>query len=70
MVELFSEIPQEVKDAAKFWVDMALRQNNPIDGVKMISEFINSCNNKEEKEFVDFYFNMRMEQLRNESNLN
>lgn len=70
MIELFSEIPQQIKDAAKFWVDMALQQKNPIDGVKMISEFIKTCSNEEEREFIDFYFNMRMEQLRNESNSN
>ena len=34
----------------------------------MVSDFANSCINEEDKEFVDFYFKLRLEQLKNESN--
>ena len=68
MVELFSDIPQEVRDRAKFWVDMSLRQNTLIQAAKMIREYMNSCVNEEEADYVDFYFNVRMEELLNASN--
>lgn len=68
MVELFSDIPQEVRDRAKFWVDMSLRQSTLIQAAKMIREYINSCVNEEEADYADFYFNVRMEELLNASN--
>ena len=68
MVELFSDIPQEVRDRAKFWVDMSLRQSTLIQAAKMIREYINSCANEEEADYADFYFNVRMEELLNASN--
>jgi hypothetical protein len=33
-----------------------------------MESYIASCENEEEKEFIRFYFNMRMEQLLNEGN--
>ena len=68
MKELFTDVPEIVRAQARFWVEMGLRQRNPLDGLKMISEYANSCSNEEEKAFVDFYFHMRMEQLKNENN--
>lgn len=68
MVELFSDIPQEARDRAKFWVDMSLRQSTLIQAAKMIREYINSCVNEEEADYADFYFNVRMEELLNASN--
>ena len=67
MVEIFADIPEHIKELAKNWVDLALRQKSPIDAIKMITEFANSCNTEEEKEFIDFYFRLRLEQLQNES---
>lgn len=67
MNEIFADIPQYVKDNVKFWTDMALRQRNPWSAVQIINEYIDSCINEEEKEFSRFYFKMRLEQLRNES---
>jgi len=70
MTELFTEIPEEVKTNAKFIFDLAMIQPSLLDAVKMLDSYTNSCINQEEKEFCDFYFNMRMEQLKNESNPN
>jgi hypothetical protein len=70
MTELFANIPDHIKQQAKAWVDLALHQINLFDGAKMIKEYHDSCFTEEEKEFVDFYFRMRMEQLKNESNSN
>ena len=68
MIELFPNVPGYVREQAKFWVDFALKQKNPFEGAKMVSNFANSCQTEEDKEFVNFYFNLRLEQIRNESN--
>lgn len=65
MIELFADIPQEVRDRAKFWIDMSLRQHTLSQAAKMIREYINSCTNEEEADFVEFYFHTRMEELLN-----
>ena len=68
MNEIFTEIPAFVKKQAKMVFDLAMLQPSFIDAVHMLDNYTNSCVNPEEKEFCDFYFNMRMEQLKNESN--
>ena len=68
MVEIFYDIPPHIKELAKNWVDLALRQTNPFEAVKMISNFANSCSTEEERDFVDFYFKLRLERLLNEHN--
>ena len=68
MVEIFYNIPPHIKELAKNWVDLALRQTNPFEAVKMISNFANSCSTEEERDFVDFYFKLRLERLLNEHN--
>lgn len=65
MVELFADIPEYVKVQSKFWVDLALSQNDPLTAIQMIESYRSSCLNEKEKEFVDFYFNMRVENLTN-----
>ena len=65
MVELFADIPEYVKVQSKFWVDLALSQNDPLAAIQMMESYRNSCLNEREKEFVDFYFNMRVEDLTN-----
>lgn len=70
MVEIFYDIPPHIKELAKNWVDLALRQTNPFDAVKMISNFADSCSTEEERDFVDFYFKLRLEQLKNEDDSN
>lgn len=68
MIEIFPNVSEQTRQFAKYWVDLALKQPKPIDGLKMVSDFSDSCFTEEEKNFVDFYFYMRMEQLKNESN--
>jgi hypothetical protein len=46
--------------------EMALRQKNILSTIKVLNEYTETCSSEEEKEFVEFYFNMRMEQLLNE----
>ena len=68
MTELFANIPQEVRDRAKFWVDMSLHQKTLPQAARMIREYINSCVDEEEADFIEFYFHARMEELLNASN--
>lgn len=68
MQEIFKQIPDRIKEQAKYWVDLALKQKNPYDAAAMVAEYANSCFNEEEKDFVDFYFNLRLEELLNENN--
>lgn len=67
MIEIYADIPQKTRDQAKFWVDMALRQKDLFEGIRMVSEYARSCESEEEKEFVDFYFKLRLEALKNGS---
>ena len=64
MVELFANVPKKVKDETKFWVDIAMLNPNPQEGAKEILAYQNTLKTEEEKDFVDFYFNMRMLQER------
>lgn len=64
-IELFTDIPEHIKFLAKFWVDLALQQTNALAAIQMIEDYRNSCLNEKEKEFVDFYFKMRIEDLKN-----
>ena len=66
MVELFADVSKQVKDRAKFWVDIALLNPNPMERAQEILNFRNSLEREDEKEFVDFYVNLRALQARNE----
>lgn len=68
MIEIFANIPEEVKEQTKLVVNFIFSQLNPEQGLKFIESYISSCQDEEEKSFVRFYFNMRMEQLSNENN--
>lgn len=66
MVELFADVSKQVKDRAKFWVDIALLNPNPMERAQEILNFRNSLEREDEKEFVDFYVNLRALQARDE----
>ena len=70
MTEIFTDIPQAVKDQAKFWADIAFKQNSVFDAAEMMASYAKTCSNEEEKKFVDFYFTMRLEELKNGNNSN
>ncbi len=67
MIEIFPNIPQEVRNSAAMMFDLASMQHNPLKMVQMLNEYTNTCENEEEIEFLRFYFNLRMEQMKNES---
>ena len=69
MIELFTNVSKKVKDETKFWVDIAMLNPNPQEGAKEILAYQNTLKTEEEKDFVDFYFNLRMLQEREDEKL-
>lgn len=67
MTELFTELPDNVKHQAEKFVDMTLQNDDPFDIVNILNEYTNSCQSEEEREFVQFYINMRLEEMKNGS---
>lgn len=68
MIELFSDISPRLKENAEFIFDMALRQKNLYETAKILQNFTQLIEDDNEREFVEFYFNMRMEQIKNDNN--
>lgn len=68
MIELFTGLPSDLKIQIQKFIDGILNKYELIEAVKIIADFSNSCSSEEEQDFIDFYFNMKMEQLKNESN--
>lgn len=66
MVEIFTNISEEMKTQTKYWVDLALRQSNPLEGAKILSDFYSVQENENDRNFIDFYINMRFQQLNKE----
>ena len=63
MIELFTELPQEIKDGIRTYIDLVLKDFQLLDAAKIISEFANTCTNEEEQDFIDFYFNLKLEEM-------
>ena len=68
MEQIFQTIPDEVKRNTELFFNLAIQCPLPI-AAQMLNEYTSNCANKEEQEFVEFYFKMRMEQI-NGSNSN
>ena len=64
MIEIFNNISQKTKEQVRFWVNVALTKENPMDAAKVISNFSKTLKTEEEQNFLDFYFNMRLLQLK------
>ncbi len=69
MIELFTNISAQFKEQVEIIFDWAMHQDNPYESARILSEFLNVCYNPEEYEFASFYFDMRLEQLKNDSNI-
>ena len=66
MTEIFTNIPDTVKQDAEFIFNIASQQN-AIKMLEILNEYTNACENEDEKEFVSFYFRLKMEQMLNDS---
>ena len=67
MTEIFTNITDDMKLGAQLIFDSAIKNNNPIKMVEILNDYTEHCATEEEREFVAFYFNMRMRQLIDES---
>lgn len=67
MTELFPNLPISFKRNASFLIDMALLRPTLIEGFKIIQNFSNECSSEEERDFINFYLNLKMETIKNES---
>jgi len=68
MTELFAHIPEREKERIRFMVNLALRQDVP-NAMNIIESYRNLCDDILQ-EYMDFYFHLRLEELKNESNTN
>ena len=69
MIELFANIPERVRKQAKFWVDQVLQEKDMFIAMQMLQDYRKSCLSDEEREFLDFYFNLRVEEQLAHENL-
>ena len=70
MIELFANIPKEVKEQTEVVANFVFLNFEPEPGLKFIQSYISSCEDEDERDFVRFYFNTRLEQLLEEGESN
>ena len=70
MIELFENLSEETKQMITSYIDMALIAIEPIKLPQLISDFANAMTTEEASDFVDFYFKLKLEELRNGNNNN
>jgi len=63
MIELFTNIPKEIKEQTEAVANFVFLNFEPEAGLKFIQSYISSCEEEDERDFVRFYFNTRLEQL-------
>jgi hypothetical protein len=66
MTELFPDISEKVRSNAEIAWRLAQTFHNPISTVKFLSDYTAAAPTDEEREFLQFYFNLQMELLKNE----
>ena len=67
MTEIYSNIRDEVKTIAELSWKIAVALNNPLDAANFLNNVTNFYRNsytEEEIEFLQFYFNMQMEMMK------
>ena len=70
MIELFQHLSNETKQMIETYVDMTLLHAEPLKIPMLINDFAKVMTTDEAKDFVDFYFRLKMEELRNGDNYN
>lgn len=70
MTELFDTLSQEIRDMITSYIDMAIIAVDPMKLPLLISQFADSMPTEETTDFVDFYFRLKLEELRNGDNRN
>ena len=67
MIELFDHIRQEVKDVAEGAWDLVIAQHDAVEAAELLNtivEYYKVIWTKEEVEFLQFYFRMKMEMMK------
>ena len=67
MQEIFDNISKETKEIAEISWRLAISQKNPMDAADFLNNVTNYYSNimtEEEIEFLRFYFNMKMEMMK------
>ena len=70
MIELFENLSEETKQMITSYIDMALIAIEPMKLPQLINDFANAMTTEEASDFVDFYFKLKLEELRNGDNNN
>ena len=70
MTEIFEDVSSEMKQMISSFIDIALASVDPKKIPKLISDFVNIMPTEEAANFADFYFRLKLEELRNGSNNN
>ena len=71
MTEIYANVRDDVKKIGELAWKIALAQNNPADAANFLNNVTNYYTHyytEEEIEFLRFYFNMKMEMIKNEQN--
>ena len=69
MTELYENISDELRSIAQTAWDIAVAQKTPMEAAEFLNTVTNYYNNtltEEEVEFLQFYFQLRMEMMKNE----
>lgn len=66
MTELFPNISQRTRDNAETAWRLAQTFHNPESVVNFLNEYTNVAPTDEEKDFLNFYFNLQMELVKDE----
>ena len=67
MIEIFTNISEEVKDTAEMAWQLALSHEKPIDAAEflnIVTEYYKKTYSEEEIEFLQFYFQMKLEMMK------
>lgn len=67
MEEIFADISEQSRISAELIFNNAIQQN-AVEATKILNNYVKYCPNEREQEFANFYFNMRMRQILDESN--
>lgn len=67
MTEIFENIPEYIKRQTECIVELALHQKDLMSTIGVLKNYRETCSSEEEQDFLDFYFSLRMEQLKNEN---
>ena len=68
MTELFKNITLEFRKQAETVFNIAISQKNLINAAKVLDNFIKTITEEEKIEFLNFYFDLRMEEIINADN--